>query len=104
MSDLKTVTVGTVLFTCWGYDQTNYDFYQVVARRGQSTLVVRQLKTQSVTEGRPDSMCTLETPLIGEFDGEPLVRRVNKHGRARIESYSSLLVWDGKPKHATHYA
>jgi len=36
------VHVGDIFCGCWGYDQTNWDFYQVVALRGKHTAVLRQ--------------------------------------------------------------
>ena len=36
------VHVGDIFYCCWGYDQTNYDFYQVVALRGKHTAIVRE--------------------------------------------------------------
>lgn len=36
------VHVGDIFYSCWGYDQTNYQFYQVVALRGKHTAVVRE--------------------------------------------------------------
>lgn len=37
------VHVGDIFHTCWGYDQTNIDFYQVVALKGKHTMVLRGL-------------------------------------------------------------
>lgn len=36
------VHVGDIFYACWGYDQTNYDFYQVVALRGKHTAILRE--------------------------------------------------------------
>lgn len=36
------VHVGDIFYACWGYDQTNYDFYQVVELRGKHTAIVRK--------------------------------------------------------------
>ncbi|MBQ8708546.1 MAG: hypothetical protein IJ523_10705 [Succinivibrionaceae bacterium] len=34
------------MFSCeWGYEQTNVDYYQVTALKGQHTIVVRELRT-----------------------------------------------------------
>lgn len=40
--NLEGVHIGDIFYACWGYDQTNYDFYQVVALRGKHTAVVRE--------------------------------------------------------------
>lgn len=36
------VHVGDIFYACWGYDQTNYDFYQVIALRGKHTAILRK--------------------------------------------------------------
>ena len=36
------VHVGDIFYSCWGYDQTNYDFCQVVALRGKHTAILRE--------------------------------------------------------------
>lgn len=99
---LTNAAVGDILYTSWGYDQTNYDFYEIVARRGTSTIDLRKLQCASEDEG----WCRHKvTPVKGAFAGdETLTRRINKHGSAKIESYAWLHPWDGKPKHATSYA
>lgn len=40
--NLEGVHVGDIFVACWGYDQTNYDFYQVIELRGKHTAVVRE--------------------------------------------------------------
>src|SRR5690606_23434396 len=35
--------VGDILCSCWGYEQTNVDFYQVVELKGKSTVVLQEL-------------------------------------------------------------
>ena len=99
---LSDSAVGDILYTSWGYEQTNIDFYEIVARRGKSTLALRKLKCSSEDEG----WCRHKVmPLKGQFAGDQtLTRRISKHGTAKIESYAWLHPWDGAPKHATSYA
>lgn len=93
--------VGSILYTSWGYDQTNIDFYQVVERRGKTTIVLRQLKRRSENEG----WCRDKVwPLPDEFVNDELIVRRIKHGCAKIESYAYLHPWDGKARSATSYA
>ncbi len=100
--ELKTADVGTVLYARYGYDQTNYTFYQITERRGESTMVLRRLKTDSRPEGWA---CDIVRPLRNQFtDHPPITRRVGKHGYAKAEAHEYLHVWDGKPKRATSYA
>lgn len=37
------VHVGDIYYSSWGYDQTNVDFYQVVALKGKHTAVIHQI-------------------------------------------------------------
>lgn len=37
------VHIGDLYYTSWGYDQTNINFYQVVALKGKRTAVIRQI-------------------------------------------------------------
>jgi hypothetical protein len=99
---LSDSAVGDILYTSWGYEQTNIDFYEIVARRGKSTLSLRKLRCSSEVEG----WCRHKVlPLKGQFAGnQVLTRRISKHGTAKIESYAILHPWDGEPKHATSYA
>lgn len=99
--NLNTAPTGTILFTSWGYDQTNIDFYEIIERRGKSTIVLRKLNATPTPQGpyQEDLM-----PIKGDYTGEKLTRRINQSGHARIESYARLHLWDGKPKQATSYA
>ena len=40
------VHLGDLFYNSWGYEQTNVDYYQVVALKGAHTIVVRELKTR----------------------------------------------------------
>lgn len=99
---LQTAEVGAILYTSWGYEQTNYDFYQLVERRGKSTLVLRKLQVTKEFEGWARDKVM---PVKDQFDGEEkLTRRIGKHGYAKVTDYAHLYVWDGAAKHATSYA
>lgn len=37
------VHIGDLYYDIWGYEQTNVDFYQVVALKGEHTAVIRQI-------------------------------------------------------------
>lgn len=42
------VRVGDIFYVSWGYEQTNVDFYQVVALKGKKTAVVREIAGEYV--------------------------------------------------------
>jgi hypothetical protein len=93
--------VGDLLYTSWGYDQTNIDFYQVVQVKGRATVVIRQVAEKIVRQGDQEEDVV---PEPGKFEGEPLLRRVKPGDRpsVKLESYAWAYLWDGKPKRQTH--
>ena len=66
-----TFAVGDILSTCWGYDQTNREFYQVTKVRGLA-VTVRQIVAETVATG---DMTARVIPLPGQFVGPELNRR-----------------------------
>lgn len=96
-----TLTVGTILNTSWGYDQTNVEFYEVTRIVGAHTVELREIAQKRTETGW---LCGQTTPVPGEFIGEPFTRRVIDGGVA-IEpgrSYRHAHVTDLKPGY-THY-
>jgi hypothetical protein len=68
---IPTYAVDDVLSTCWGYDQTNREFYQVVKVAG-AAVTVRQIAAETVATG---DMTARVIPLPGDFIGAEMVRR-----------------------------
>jgi len=95
-----TLTVGRMLNTCWGYEQTNVDFYEVVAVSG-SMVTLRQVacRTENTSHMSGETM-----PLPGQFVGEPFKRRVNASNYVKIDSGVSASPWDGRPQYISWYA
>lgn len=60
--------VGEILYSSWGYDQTNIDFYQVV-EVGQKTVKIRSIGGQMV-EGTAGHDCQNVRPIADKFYGE----------------------------------
>jgi hypothetical protein len=89
--------VGDILYSSWGYDQTNIDFYQVV-EVGDKTVKIRKVQQKVVSEGR-GSESVVASP--DHFVGPAMVKRVSQGDCVRIESYASACKWDGHPKHQT---
>lgn len=103
-SNRRAAKLGDVFSYSWGYDQTNVNFYQVVALTSKS-VKLREIK-QNVTED--GFMCGKTVPLLSEFkenesvftkrvylyDGVPHVRM----------NYGSCELWNGKPENCSWYA
>lgn len=95
-----TLKLGDILYTCWGYDQTNTEFYEVVAVKPKS-VVVREVKCQVVSNGTT-SEGIVASP--GDYCGEPSTHRVNAEQKSiRISSCQTAWLWDGRPKTVTAF-
>lgn len=71
--------VDDVLNTCWGYDQTNVEYFQVIAVKGKH-VIVREIAAEYQATG---SMQGRVVPVPGSFKGEPL-RRLAQRGGIKI--------------------
>jgi len=95
-----TLKLGDVLYTSWGYEQTNINFYEVVAVSGVM-VTVREIASSTVKA--TGDMSAMVTACPGQFIGEPLRRRPNASNWIRIHSAASAYPWNGRPQHATWY-
>lgn len=70
------VQVGDIFRSSWGYEQTNIDYYQVVAVKGQM-VEVREIGQQREEDGY---LCGKCIPAPGMFIGEPIKARLKAVG------------------------
>lgn len=101
------LTVGTILYSSWGYDQTNIDFYQVVGTTAASVRL-RPIGKMLAPEQHGAPYHDAVLPAKDHFTGEEFIKRVkaygpkgNKTAYVDLTSYSSAQVWDGTPKFQT---
>jgi hypothetical protein len=89
--------VGDILYSSWGYDQTNVDFYEVTAVQDKS-IVIREISSKLVGDDRV-------VALPGRFEGAPMRKipqgRGDDVGSVKLNSFSYAHKWDGKPKYVT---
>lgn len=101
-ADTHQLMLGSILYSTWGYEQTNCDFYQVCAIVSKTMVVIRQIATARTTDGDQHMSGTVK-PVPGKFVGTPMRKRATSSG-IRLSSFSSASVWDGKPKRISWYA
>lgn len=70
----ESLRVGDILYSSWGWEQTNIDFYQVIAIRG-SAVDLRQLDQRTTEDGY---MCGTTVPLPDVFKGKTHTHRLSK--------------------------
>jgi hypothetical protein len=93
--------VGDILDSLWGYEQTNVDFYQVIAVTAK-TVTIQEICKNRVETGWLQGACT-PRPNDCVKESKPMVRKVHSN-YININDYSGASLWDGKPMHWTAYA
>jgi len=91
---VPTLTPGDILDTCWGYDQTNREFFQVIRITGK-TAVLREIAQKEVARTGPFSGTVIG--MKDQFTGKEISRRVSPGNSVRIDEYRYASLWDGKP-------
>jgi hypothetical protein len=95
-------TVGDVVYTSWGYDQTNVEYYQITEIKPKS-VIVRQIAANSSDHGQPGGGKI--APRRFEFAGPEIFCPIDERGRfsagpcwnADKPSYRhSCYKWSGK--------
>ena len=94
--------IGDVLYSSWGYDQTNIDFYQVVSKTSK-TIGLRQLRCNRTYD--PQFMSGEIVPVKFSFCAETFRRKLPTSGSyIKISNWEYAKLWDGLPKRYTSYA
>ena len=68
-SDLLNVKVGDIFKDSWGYEQTNVDYFQVVAKPSSSYIVVKKINCELIDE-TVSNMSAYVKPLINSFKND----------------------------------
>ena len=95
--------LGDVVYSSWGYDQTNVDFYQVVRVVSAKTVEVRRLQQETTETGFMSGSTTARKDQF--TDGVPvLVKRAEELRVLNIgSSRGSAAKWDGRPLSCSWY-
>lgn len=86
------LAVGDILVASWGYDQTNYDYYQVTRLVGKNSVEIRELCQSTESTSWGEDACV---PVKNKFIGEPMIKRVNEKGSVKVRAWG---VWASKKK------
>ena len=99
---VESVKEGDIYVASWGWEQTNIDAYQVVAKKG-ATVTLREVALQSV-EGSEGFMCDRVVPVKDAFIGKEFKKRIT--GKyINIDSVrGASLAEDGKSFYRSWYA
>jgi hypothetical protein len=101
---------GTILYSTWGYEQTNVDFYVVVKGGAVGKMIQLQpiRKSYQATGDMTGKVMPLVIDGLPFKVGEVLTRKLgpgwNGKGYVKLTSYSGAQVWDGVAKGVSSYA
>ena len=101
MENANKMNVCAILYSSWGYEQTNVDFYIIIARSGVC-VTLQEIGCIREYDSRGDSGTCMPNKEIKI--GEPFRKRINKYGNITLNSYSYASIYDGKPKCFSCYA
>lgn len=83
------ITVGQILVSSWGYDQTNVTFYQVVAKISDLTVKIRKINGEIL---KYENMSGNTRAVKNDFIGDEMTKRINYSQNGdpyiRISSYA----------------
>lgn len=94
---------GAVLFSCWGWEQTNVEFYVVVRCTAKTAWVVPMSCNTDYTE----YMSGVKTPDAILWHGEVERRKITAYNDEYLSGgrdKQNLYLWNGKPKAFSSYA
>ncbi len=98
------LVVGDILYTSWGYDQTNVEWFQVLeVKPSGKTVVIREICGENIDDA--GWMCGYTMPLKSRFvkDSKSLVKYVRKGDAITIDSVRDAYKWDGQRKYWSSY-
>ncbi len=94
-----TLKIGDILYSSWGYDQTNIDYYQVTKIVGANSVQIRPIASKIT--GHSSDHTDYVVPVKDQFTGEAETKRVSADNYIRIASYATASLWNGKPNYQT---
>lgn len=96
-----TLKPGDILYSSWGYDQTNVDFYKVLSvTRRTATIIKVGLETVE-SNGPSDRVVAVPDHEIGKPMKNKRVDTGWDREMITIDSVSRAYLWDGTPRHQT---
>jgi hypothetical protein len=103
---LNAVFEGAIFHHSWGYEQTNCDYYQVVARKGR-TVHLREIAGRTI-EGSEGYMSDTRKPVKDHFTSDKILKKrlqFTGDGRPYISfEFGWCDLWDGTANYCSWYA
>lgn len=97
--EADSIQADTILYSDWGYEQTNINFYLVLTRKN-STVTVQEIGKNREFQGQDYGTCTPNKEIK---IGEPFKKRITKHGTIKINEVYDASKYKGEKLHWSSY-
>jgi hypothetical protein len=91
---------GDILVSSWGYNQTNIDFYEVLAVTAATATIIN-IESRKVGESAPYNKVMPVPGKQKRSSSKAMRKRVRSDGSVKISSYANAYPWEGKPASET---
>lgn len=98
----ESVKEGDIFVASWGWEQTNVDAYQVVAKKG-ATVTLREIALETI-EGSEGFMSDRVRPVLNHFIGEAFTKRITGKGINISDCQYASPAEEGKDFYRSWYA
>ena len=96
--------VGDIMHTCWGYEQTNVEHFQIIRVIGAHTVELREIMQKVTETGWCRGTCEpIKDAFVKGDRGKPIKRRASHEGVVRIDNVRHAFPGAGK-REFTSYA
>jgi hypothetical protein len=96
----NSLKIGTILYSSWGYDQTNIDFYQVITINGFKVTIKEIHKSKEYDNYGMSGKCK---PLPNNFINDKIITCIIRNDYLRI-GHQSASLWEGRELYFSEYA
>ncbi len=83
----RKLAIGDVLKTCWGYDQTNVDFYKVIELVGKASVKIIKIASEKIASG---DMAGEIIPSVDSEMGESFTKRTCRRSGSAVSINSHI--------------
>ena len=97
--DPETIEIGTILYSSWGYEQTNITFYQLVRKSGKAVYLCK-IESEFV---RTQDFSGMVMPKPGHFQGNEVRKILRKPKDGIMHDCQYIQLWDGTAKRFSSY-
>jgi len=101
---LPSVKIGDIFYTCWGYDQTNVDFYQVIDRPSNLFVMIQEIGSKMVPNSAGLDSCHV-IPIKSCFheNSKPFKKKILNGNRLNMTSYANAYLHKDGETHFTSW-